>query len=238
MQNKSQQLVVLEISLPDAIDVLVRWNITDIVNGIPAVFTAEAGIPLSAEAKLAMYHLRYLEFAWRQPENHFPDQTESDRFDVHADHFIARLGSNVLGSMRLIPCEKGFPMEDEHEVLLPDGTPWVFPSVHPRTGVPVSRDETVEISRLCGRPHELPSGDYLWTAFLVIDTALNTFLLNKKERKYAVAVMNVRMFDLFTKLGYGWIPLAPPQEFRGLQVQAAWLDMKHLACPRILPKNR
>ncbi|MFA6604068.1 MAG: hypothetical protein WCT10_04505 [Patescibacteria group bacterium] len=225
----------------DAMDVLVRWDIADVVNGISTIFTAEAGIPLSAEAKLAMYHLRYLEFAGTMPGKQFPDQIESDRFDAHSYHFVARLGSEVLGSARLIPCEKGFPMEDEREVLLPDGTPWVFPQIHPVTGIPVSRAEAVETSRLIGRPYELPSGDLLWSTPLILEV-MKKFTVSIPECKYSVAFLRVRLLDLFRKLGYDWISISPPQEFRGGQFQAAWIDSVQFANvsagPRILPQNK
>jgi N-acyl-L-homoserine lactone synthetase len=235
--NNRSRLIIPEIMNEDAMDVLTRWDITDTVNGVSTVFTAEAGMPRSPEAYRAMHRLRAQEFVWLMPKD---DQSgmEQDRFDAHSHQFIARLGPEIIGTMRLVPCEKGFPMEDDHEVVLPDGAQWSFPSVHPKTGVPVSRAETLEISRLGGRPYELPSGDHIWTAFLVVDAAVNKFLASKPDRKYVVALLRVRLLDLFKKFGYDWMPLAPPQEFRGEQVQAAWIDSVQVTCPRILPRDK
>jgi N-acyl-L-homoserine lactone synthetase len=239
MDNGNNIMVSPDVSAPEALQVLVRWEISDIgPDGQSRSYVAEAGIPLTEAARQACYRLRFLLLSQRFPmDRKYPNGLVIDDYDAHSHLFLARIGQEVIGTTRLIPCECGFPMENEKEVVLPNGDYWTFPDTHPATGVPIRRDETVEVSRFVGHPYLLPSGNAIWTTFLLIDAANNIYPRQIFLRKYVVALLLARQYDQLQQLGYDWTPIGERQSFRGAMTQAGFCDVMERNCPRIFPKN-
>ncbi|MFH1048024.1 MAG: hypothetical protein V1738_07040 [Patescibacteria group bacterium] len=239
MDKGNNIIVSSDVSAPDALQVLVRWEISDIgPDGQPKTYVAEAGIPLTEAARLACYRLRFLLLSQRvSMDRDYPDGLVRDDYDAHSHLFLARIGQEIIGTTRIIPCECGFPMENEKEVILPNGDYWTFPDKHPTTGVPIKRNETVEGSRFVGRPYLLPSGNAIWTSFLLLDAVENIYLQQIFRRKYVVALTTLNQYNLLQHYGFSCIPIGEPQLFQGAMSQAGFGEVTDKVCPRILFKH-
>lgn len=78
----------------------------------------------------AIYKLRYdvycLEKNFLDP-NDYPGRMEHDIWDKHAVHFIAKCGSDIAGTVRLIKdSPQGFPIEKHFDIQRPEGHAKVF----------------------------------------------------------------------------------------------------------------
>jgi len=233
-----QGMSIPNVKRVDDIKVITRWEEPDVdASGNRIICIAEAGIPQTDWAKDTVYRLRYAEYRERERDRIAVPGIERDIYDDTAIHLLARMGSEAVGTLRLIPCENGFPMEREREVKMPDGSFFTLPKKHPITGIPIHPEEVVEASRWVGRKKKLLCGDELLVSFLLVEAGMNRMAKDIMKRKYAVAALDEVKLRGLMRIGWKIHPFTEVQEYRGGMLRGAWMDLtEDNLCPRRLPK--